>query len=173
MTPQLEAAVCTEKLQAILHILRRRALVGMELYKGQPPILEYVSQNPGCTQVEIAQELFITPSAVAQSTKRMQRDALLEKHMDEGNQRCKRLYITEKGTKQMEDARHCLHGVYEMLFAALNEDELAQFNVLFRKLLQHAAEQADIDIAEMDFFAFMRFKHSLHHTEKGHSCHGS
>ncbi|MDL2236009.1 MarR family winged helix-turn-helix transcriptional regulator [Christensenellaceae bacterium OttesenSCG-928-L17] len=171
ITSQQKAAVCTEKLHSILHLLRRRAMEGLEMHRGQLPVLEYIQRNPGCTQVEISQALLITPSSIAQSTKRMQRDDILEKHIDEENQRCKRLYVTKKGEALAAECRRRMDEVDENMFAVLSEEEVEQLIIMLEKLLQNAAEQADISVEEMDFFAFIRLKHMFHQCEEGNTKH--
>ena len=56
------------KLQKI-HLLRRifvqKSQPDIELYFGQLPILEYVRQNDGCTQIEIAEKLCVTPASIS------------------------------------------------------------------------------------------------------------
>ena len=68
-----------------------------EAYPGQYPILAYVADHEGCTQVEVAEAMMISPSSVALSTKRLQKMGLLEKQIDENNLRCKHLSVTEEG----------------------------------------------------------------------------
>lgn len=60
-------------------------------------ILMYLSKHPGASQKEIAQFRDITTSSVNQTVKEMLLTGFLEKQTDEADQRCTKLYLTEKG----------------------------------------------------------------------------
>ena len=84
----------------LLHRIQlHRKISNCGLYMGQLPILEYVLQHDGCTQVQVAQMMHVSPPSIATSVKRMQRSGLLKKTMDEADQRRNHLSVTEKGEK--------------------------------------------------------------------------
>lgn len=60
-------------------------------------ILMYLSKHPGASQKEIAEFRDITTSSVNQTVKEMLLTGFLEKQTDEADQRCTKLYLTEKG----------------------------------------------------------------------------
>ncbi len=60
-------------------------------------ILMYLNKHPGANQKEIAQFRDITTSSVNQTVKEMLLTGFLEKQTDETDQRCTKLYLTEKG----------------------------------------------------------------------------
>ena len=49
------------RLEVLRKIRLRSALKGLGLHFKQPPILEYVMKNDGCTQNDIAEALHVTP----------------------------------------------------------------------------------------------------------------
>ena len=71
----------------VRRILCDRIVDGIGLQRGRFPMLDVVMHHEGCTQCEIAELLHISPASVAVSLRRM---------ADEGDQRCKRIYLTEE-----------------------------------------------------------------------------
>jgi DNA-binding MarR family transcriptional regulator len=157
-----------EKLHWIRHITLRRAAESLSLHHGQLPVLEYISTHPGCTQADIAGTLLITPSSIAQSTKRMQRDGLLEKHRQADN-RCLGLHLTQKGEEVASRCRECFDELDRDLFAELTDEELATLSEYTERLLYRAAQRASLDAESMDLFAFMKMKKELcNHKREEH-----
>ena len=149
-----------EKLHWIRHITLRRAAQSLSLHHGQLPVLEYISKHPGCTQADIAETLLITPSSIAQSTKRMERDGLIEKHRQADN-RCLGLYLTPKGEEVACRCREYFDELDRDLFAELTNEELAALSGYIERLLYEAAKRASLDAESMDLFAFMKMKKEL------------
>ena len=149
-----------EKLHWIRHITMRRAAESLSLHHGQLPVLEYISKHPGCTQVDIAGTLLITPSSIAQSTKRMERDGLIEKHRQADN-RCLGLFLTQKGEEVACRCREYFDELDRGLFAELTDEELATLSGCIERLLGKAAQRASLDAESMDLFAFMKMKKEL------------
>lgn len=154
-----------EKLHALRRLQQRRVMETCGMYHGQLPILEFVHQNPGCTQVEIAQALFITPSSIAQSTKRLQRDGYLQKRMSADNQRSKRLFLTEKGREAAHSCRQGFDKIDREIFEQFSDEEIAVMENLVRRMLQSAAALAGVDADNLDLFTLFRLKHTGHTEE--------
>lgn len=155
-----------EKLVCLRRVLQRKAAETTLLHRGQLPVLEYIRGNPGCTQVQIAEALLVSPSSVAQSTKRMQRDGLLKKQTEE-DQRCNRLYLTQHGEAVSETCRKRFVETDAEVFSVLSEEERETFTRLMGKLIGNAAQLAGIDVEQMDFESLMQFKHRMHADKLG------
>ena len=85
------------KLELVRMLAHRRETHEYGLYFGQMPVLDYISDHPGCTQIEIADFLQVSPASIALSTKRLQKAGYLIKEVDADNLRCKRLCLSEEG----------------------------------------------------------------------------
>lgn len=83
------------KLELVRMLAQRNEICKDGLYAGQMPVLNYLAEHPGCTQVEMADFLQVSPASIALSTKRLQKAGYLTKEVDEDNLRCKRLYLSE------------------------------------------------------------------------------
>lgn len=155
-----------EKLQCMRRLMQHKATEEL-IYRGQWPVLQYIRRNPGCTQVEIAQTLLITPSSIAQSTSRMQRDGLLEKQPQSGDRRSNCLRLTEKGTAISEECERRYYEIDRDIMAGFSQEELQTLEDMLGRMVHNAAERAALDIEHLDFEAFMHLKHQLYNKMSG------
>ena len=114
-----------------IQLLRRRYLQQqldvLHLHPSQLPILEYINKHEECTQVEISEDLALTPAAITLATKRMQQEKLLEKRADENNLRRKRLRLTENGQKICQKSREIFDRFDQNMFRGMTEEDLKKF----------------------------------------------
>ncbi len=109
--------------------------LGEDLHKGQFPVLLFVEKNSGCTQVELANGLRVSPASVAVSTKRLEKAGFLKREQDESNMRCNRLYLTEKAQIMMDDGKKRMRWFEHEAFSKLSAEEFKALNELFDKVL--------------------------------------
>jgi len=144
----------------MINLLRRifvqKSQPDVELYFGQLPILEYIRKNDGCTQIEIAEKLCVTPASISTSTKRLQKAGLLTKTTDPDNLRCNRLSITPEGVIRCENNRKSVERLYGLMFGGIPEDELTRFDATLNKIIKNMAPSFDGDsLAPMDIAALI------------------
>lgn len=117
---------------------------GEEAYPGQYPILAYVADHEGCTQVEVAEAMMVSPASVALSTKRLQKMGLLEKQVDESNLRCKHLSVTEEGW-QTAKRFHEAHMIFdEAALADFSDEELTMMAGFLERMLHNGQHELGI-----------------------------
>lgn len=116
------------KLELVQQLAHRRGMQEHGLYFGQMPVLDFIAANPGCTQVQVADHLHVSPASIALSTKRLQKAGYLIKEVDAENLRCKRLYISEEGKKACTMCRDRLDQIDHVAFQGFSEEELAVFS---------------------------------------------
>lgn len=149
----------------ILHIKRRLILqkVASEtgLYLGQLPIIEYIINNDGCSQVDIADTLYLSPASVAISTKRLQKTGIIKKTIDEENLRSKKLTITDKGRKVAEACRKSFNSVDEKMFSGFNESELAQLRDYLDRLISNISCGQDKG-SNISYYEMISLRNQLH-----------
>lgn len=68
-----------------------------KLSKGQPKILEYLYENDGAVQKDIAKFCFIEQATVTSILTRMEKNELIIRKVDPDNRRFQFVYLTEKG----------------------------------------------------------------------------
>ena len=124
-------------------ILRRiclqKAASESGLYFGQLPILQFISEHPGCTQKEIADRTGVTSASIALSTKRMQKAGLLTKTIDAQDLRCNRLELTETGVEYMRKCVRKFEEVDRISFRGFSNEELETLTGLLDKILENMA----------------------------------
>ena len=156
-----------EKLQCMRRVMQHKVAEELSLYRGQWPVLQYIRRHPGCTQVEIAQTFLITPSSIAQSTKRMQREGLLEKGPQSGNRRSNYLRLTDKGVAVCEECGRRYYEIDRDIMAGFSEEELQSLESMLGRMVHNAAERASLDIEHLDFEGLMHLKHQLYSKMSG------
>lgn len=68
-----------------------------KLSKGQPKILEYLYENDGEVQKDIAKSCFIEQATVTSIFTRMEKNELIIRKVNPDNRRFQFVYLTEKG----------------------------------------------------------------------------
>ncbi len=96
------------------------------LYVGQPQLLRFVRNHPGCTQIEIAESLGVSSASIAFSTKRLQKAGYLMKQVNHLNMRCNKLYVTREGEEVLDQCSEVFYKMYLKMFDGFTEEELDQ-----------------------------------------------
>lgn len=122
-------------------ILFQKALTDEGLYFGQLPIVEYIARHNGCSQVEIAETLYLSPASVAISTKRLQKAGIIDKAVDDTNLRSKKLTITEKGLGISNKCRETVDSLDKRLFDNFTSQELAQLKEYLDRLIDNISDE--------------------------------
>lgn len=142
-----------------IHLLRRiycqKITAKSPLHFGQIPIMNYISENSGCTQVDIAEKLQVSAACIATSTKRLQKAGLITKTVDEYNLRCKRLSLTPMGKKVLEECHAPFDEYDRQIFRNISDEELESMNRIMDKLIYNMEEaigetHGETDIYEID-----------------------
>ena len=94
------------------------------LHPGQPEMLCYVQQHPGCSQRQIAEDAGVSAASIAASFKRMEHAGLIRRRSDTADLRCNRVYITERGESAIQACMEQLKQINQIMLADLDEDDL-------------------------------------------------
>ncbi len=105
------------------------------LYAGQLPIIAYVNHHPGCTQKELADWLGVSAASVALSTKRLQKQGLIDKTVDETNLRRNMLSVTEKGREVAFTHRRNAGIFDDRMLEGVTDEELQTLARVMDKML--------------------------------------
>ncbi len=153
---------CTKIGMRIHHLMHMRKIYvqdhtgGEEAYPGQYPILAYVADHEGCTQVEVADAMMTSASSVALSTKRLQKMGLLEKQVDENNLRCKHLSVTEEGW-QTAKRFHEAHLLFdEASLQGFTDEELELLASFLERMLNNGQKELGVDNWKEPLFSLKR-----------------
>ena len=134
------------KLELVQQLAHRRGAQEHGLYFGQMPVLDFIAANPGCTQVQVADHLRVSPASIALSTKRLQKAGYLTKEVDAEN----RLYISEEGQRVCAMCRERLDQIDAVAFQGFSEEELEAFSsFLDRVTLNMTGETENVVSGEL------------------------
>jgi DNA-binding MarR family transcriptional regulator len=132
-----EAVMRLERLHLLRRLYIQKTMPEHDLYFGQLPLLEYVCRHEGCTQIEMAQALDVTPASIAVSTKRLQKAGLLTKETDEDDLRLKRLSPTEEGRARAKRGRELFTELDQRSFEGFTEEEFQQLTGLLDRIAKN------------------------------------
>ncbi len=104
------------------------------LYFGQLPLLEYIKSHPGCSQQQIADKFALSRAAVTKSIKRMMAAGLIERNVNETDERQYMLYVTKKSQRLTKTNRDAFAEVDKLTYKGLTEQESEQFSALLLKI---------------------------------------
>lgn len=116
------------------------------LYYGQHTILELLNKKNGSSQIEIAEELGVTAASIAMSTKRMEKNGLLYKQVDENNLRCKKIFVTEKGVKSLKRVHKEINKINEYMFKGFTEEETIAFDRYLENIMKNILDYKVLDL---------------------------
>lgn len=151
-----EISAKLKKINLLRRIFIQKSQPDVELYFGQLPILEYIRTHEGCTQIEIAERLCVTPASISTSTKRLQKAGLLTKSTDPDNLRCNRLYITPEGIVRCENNRKMVDKLTEHMFKGISDEELTVFDGTLSRILSNLTVTSEgEDISPIDIAALI------------------
>lgn len=115
-------------------------LIRFGLHPGQPEMLFYVQQHPGCSQREMAEEAGVSAASIAASFKRMENAGLIRRRSDTSDLRCNRVYITERGETALKACMEEMLSVNERMMRDLSDEEMESFLVCLQKINRNLNE---------------------------------
>lgn len=137
----------------LLHRYRiSKALSGLNIYRGQPEFLEFLTENGDCSQKEIAEHFGVSPASVATSAKRMCKAGFIERTEDKNDRRINRLRITEKGLEALRLGREECCKIDSMMFSGFSAEELGEFNRMIEKITNNLSCS---DVSEKEVIAYI------------------
>lgn len=119
------------------------------LYRGQFPVLDYISQNPGCQQIDIAKELQVSPASIANSLKRLEKSGYIVRDVDINNHRANTISISEKGERSIQKGKHMFDKLDNMEFKNFNAEELNEFKEYINRILYNLCGEKDFNFRRL------------------------
>jgi DNA-binding MarR family transcriptional regulator len=113
-------------------ITRSAAKVG--LYFGQPSILQYVIDNPGCSQKDLAEANHISPASAAVSLKRIEKAGLITRTPDADDSRKNHLHVTPKGMDALKQFRKICDTTDKEMFKGFSQEDMDTLHSLLTRL---------------------------------------
>lgn len=105
-----------------------------KLTQGQPKVLDFLRNNDGCVQKDIAASCQIDPATVTSLLLRMEEAELIVRKGLNGNRRSLHVYITKKGKDAANRVAEEFKRLETIAFDGLSLEEQTQFMDLFTKI---------------------------------------
>lgn len=106
------------------------------LTKPQFFILNLLSKREKCTVSELADEMFVKPSAITTMIDRLYKSGFVLRERDEEDRRVVYVQLSEKGKEMLEHARAERRKIIERYLKQLQPDELEQFVRIIEKIVE-------------------------------------
>ena len=137
-----EAVEAMHRLEFLRRIQVRAVMGDSGLHPGQPRLLQFIWDHPGCTQKEAANELDVTPASAAASLKRLEKAGLVLRQPDEKDTRRNQLFITDRGISQMEESKRQFALLDEKMFQGMKDSEVEAFRRACEKMFDNLADES-------------------------------
>jgi len=105
-----------------------------DLSHEQSFVLGYLVQNPGAIQRDIAQVSRTSAASVSSLLQGLERRGLVERRMEAGNERSKRVYATPAGAALISGFEDAMLAAGETILAPLDQAERATLHALLTKI---------------------------------------
>jgi DNA-binding MarR family transcriptional regulator len=106
-------------------------------------VLLCLRAGEGISQQELSKRLLVTKGNVSMTLKAMESEGLIERRVDEGDQRAHRLYLTNAGRQRLAKTMPALEGLMAGMLGELSADEQRTLRRLIGRI-----EQAFEDVAD-------------------------
>ena len=111
------------RMQSLFHKRLLRDLEPTALSAGQPKVLAFLKSHEGKSQKEIAQACLLEPGSVTVLLKRMEKQGILERRLQEGNQKSRYIYLSEYGRALAKASVDSFFRTEELAFSGFSEEE--------------------------------------------------
>lgn len=97
------------------------------VFQGQHRLLMVISDNPNCSQKELADKLEISTATIAISLKKLEKGGYVVRATDANDTRYNQVVITEKGKKVVKQSKQIFKDIDEKMFDGFSEEEINRF----------------------------------------------
>lgn len=126
------------------HYHFRKAVSDTGVHRGQFPILKYLSDHNGCSQIEMAKKFNISPAAIAKSLNRLEKDKLISKKSDKTNKRANVIYLTSLGEEALKNSQDKFKVIDDLTFKDFTKEEIENLKLLLEKMLVNLSNETDL-----------------------------
>ena len=113
-----------------------------KLHKSQHRLLMVLSRmEKNISQRDLAEMLNITPAAVAETLKKMEKMGLVNRMVAEQDNRYNQVVLTDKGKKIVKESRKIFQYVDEKMFEGFSEEELDAFEGYLNRIKENLIKE--------------------------------
>lgn len=120
-----------------------RRLAEAGLHPGQAMCLREIAHSDGITQRDLAERLNVTRPTVTVMIKKMERAGLVERHVDQADQRFTHIHLTEKAARIHDDMHEAFGEIVDTMVKDISEEDQQRLVDLLGRMTQnmHAATE--------------------------------
>lgn len=109
-------------------------LEGTGVYRSQHQILMYVSNNPNVSQKDLAKMYGVSGATIAVSLKKLEKGGYIKRMVDQDDNRCNQICITEKGRKVVEESILIFQRLESCMFEGFSEHDMNVLGTLLDRI---------------------------------------
>ena len=104
--------------------MMERRLDGTGVYRSQHQILMFASHNPNVSQKDLAEMYGVSGATMAVSLKKLEKGGYINRLVDQHDNRCNQICITEKGRKVVEESVLIFQRLERCMFEGFSEHDM-------------------------------------------------
>ena len=128
------------------HIMLQKQLFNnikdLKLTLGQPKVLDYLRQNDGAMQKDIAQGCHIEAASLSTILNGMEKNGLITRNIDKYNRRNINIFMTEKGKEICKRIKQEFTEIESKALFYFSEKEIKQLTEYMIKIYHNLEEQS-------------------------------
>lgn len=124
------------------------SLADERLTVGQPKVLEYLFENDGAVQKDIAKACLIEPATLTSLLSRMEKSGLIERKNKNGDKRYLCVYLTDKGRQSSKRVVEQMSKLESAALSDFSEDEITQFISFLTRVNENLIDKKEEDNIE-------------------------
>ena len=107
------------------------------VYRSQHRMLMHLSRQPNCSQVELAEQLEVSPAAIAVSLKKLEKGGYIRRETDENDNRIHQVLITRKGKAVIEESFVMFRETERRMFEGFSEEEMNLLDCYLERIFRN------------------------------------
>lgn len=119
---------------AALRRMFERRVKDTGVYNSQHRLLMHLSRQPNCSQAALAEQLEISPAAVAVSIKKLEKGGYIRRETDESDNRVHQVTITPKGEQVIQKSISMFQEVEAQMFCGFSDEEMVQVSDFLERI---------------------------------------
>lgn len=134
-SPFTRLVECHLSVSRLHRVLLERQLNKTGVYRSQHQLLMYIANNPNASQKEIARRHRVSTATVAVSLKKLEQGGYIIRAVDQSDNRCNQICITEKGRKVVEQSFGYFEKLERQMFEGFSEEDLEGYQKYQERIL--------------------------------------
>ncbi len=146
--------IYSETIWKLLHTCRHHRysmnaqLQNTGVFESQHRLLMTISDHPDFTQKELAESMRISPATLAVTLKKLEKGGYVDRQMDDRDNRCNRLVLTEQGKEVVEVSHRVFAELDRMIFRDFTEEEILRLGNDLDRICRNLDEADQMNLIE-------------------------